>query len=438
VTSARLAPLVLLVSLALLPAPSGRGQGAEGGSDVTRTRAAIAVPEAPARVRVSRVGVGEMTLRWRDRSSGESRYEVGLQAPGRPESIVRRPPNSTALESRGLRPGTRYRLRVRACGPAGCSRWSKARRQATLLAPLGAPYPALGRCPVFPDPPPTLSPSSPGLGSQAAWHQDISLAPLDPRSARIIAEINLNGDELRPAFGSGPEHGFPYVVVPGRQPKVPVRIAADGYPQESDFGRAPVPPHSPIEPGRDQHVLVVDRRHCELYELYGARYVGHVRNAWRARSTARFDLRSKRRRPHGWTSADAAGLPIFAGLVRYEEVAAGEIDHALRVNVARTRRAYVHPATHFASRHCGQNLPPLGMRLRLRAGYPTIGLGPQARVIAEALKRYGLIVTDNGGNWFFTGTTDHRWDDIDLSGLRQISGSDFEVVQSAHPPVTPC
>jgi hypothetical protein len=437
VISARLAPLALLISLALLPAPSGRGQGAEG-SDVTRTRAAAVVPKPPTKVRVSQLGVSEMTLRWRDRYGGESRYEVGLQAPGRPESIVRRPRNSTALVSRGLRPGTRYRQRVRACGPAGCSRWSKARPQATLLGPYGAPYPELGRCRIFPDPPPALPPTSPALGTQAAWHQDISLAPPDPRSAQIIAQINLNGDELRPAFGSDPEHGFPYVVVPGRQPKVPVRIAADGYPDESDFGRAPIPPHAPIQPGRDQHVLVVDRWHCELYELYGARYVGNLRNAWRARSTARFDLRSKRRRPRGWTSADAAGLPIFAGLVRYDEVAAGEIDHAMRVNFARTRRAYIHPATHYASSHCEQNLPPLGMRLRLRADYPTIGLGPQARVIAEALKRYGLIVTDNGGNWYFTGTTDPRWDDIDLSGLRQISGGDFEVVQSAHPPVTPC
>jgi hypothetical protein len=254
-----------------------------------------------------------------------------------------------------------------------------------------------------------------------------------------VNQIAQDGpDELHPDFGEDPDYGLPYVVVPGVQPDVPVGIGPGGYPDESDFGPAPVPPRAPVEVGSDRHVLVVDRVACELYELYRGEYRDGTRNRWRADSTAFFDLTSPLLRPDGFTSADAAGLPIFPGLVRFDEVAAGAIDHAIRVTFDATRRAFLRPATHYASSSCDPDRPAMGMRLRLKAGYDLAGLDGQAWVIAVALKRYGMIVADNGSNWFITGATDSRWNDDDLNRLKDIPGSAFEVVRSRATEVTPC
>lgn len=296
------------------------------------------------------------------------------------------------------------------------------------------PYPALGPCPVFPDPPASLSPRAPSLPTEAAWNQDISKAPRDPRSNAYIDYINAHGgDHLHPDFGSPRPYGFPYSVVDSGQPQLPIHYTA--YGSESDPGPFPIPPRAPVEGGNrsdgDRHVLVVDRAACKLYELYRAFYVAKPRPHWNVDSGTEWDLRSAARRPEGWTSADAAGLPIFPGLVRYDEVAAGRLDHAIRVTFESTRSAWVHPASHCAGDTSNPSAPPMGLRLRLKASYGLGGFSGAAKTIAEAMKRYGLIVADNGSNWFFSGTSDRRWDDENLSRLKRIPGSAFEVVKSA-------
>jgi hypothetical protein len=295
------------------------------------------------------------------------------------------------------------------------------------------PYPALSPCPVFPDPPASLSSRAPSLPTEAAWNQDISKAPRDPRSSAYIAYINSHGgDHLHPDFGSPRAYGFPYSVVGAGQRKLPIHYSA--YGDESDPGPFPVPAKAPVEGGNgsdgDRHVLVVDRAGCKLYELYRAFYVAKPRAHWSADSGTEWDLRSGARRPEGWTSADAAGLPIFPGLVRYDEAASGHIDHAIRVTVESTRDAWVHPASHCAGDTSDPSAPPMGLRLRLKAGYGLGRFSGAARTIALAMKRYGLIVADNGSSWFFSGTSDKRWDDENLNQLKQIPGRAFEVVKS--------
>ena len=206
------------------------------------------------------------------------------------------------------------------------------------------------------------------------------------------------------------------------QRKVRVRFE---YADESDRGPYPIPRNVKIEGGGDRHAIVVDRDRCRLYELYALR---RTPAGWRAGSGAIWSLRSNRLRPAGWTSADAAGLPILPGLARYDEVARGRIDHALRVTVRESRRAYVYPARHFASDSRDPDLPPMGLRLRLRGDYPTAGFPRQARIVLEALKRYGLLVADNGTSWYVTGAPDPRWRNDDLRTLERVRGSDFEVV----------
>jgi hypothetical protein len=296
------------------------------------------------------------------------------------------------------------------------------------------PYPGLGACQVFPDPPASLSPRAPSLPDQAAWNQDISKAPRDPRSTAYIAYINGHGgDRLHPDFGSPRPYGFPFAVVGPRQRKLPVHYTA--YGGESDPGPFPVPGPAPVEGGNgsdgDRHVLAVDRGACRLYELYRASYAPRPKPHWNAGSGAEWDLTSTALRPEGWTSADAAGLPIFPGLVRYDEVAGGRLEHAIRVTLESTRDAYVHPAVHCAGDTGSAAAPPMGLRLRLKAGYGLGGFGGPARTIAEAMKRYGLIVADNGSNWFFSGSSDRRWDDESLNQLKRIPGAAFEVVESA-------
>ncbi len=296
------------------------------------------------------------------------------------------------------------------------------------------PYPSLGVCPVFPAPPASLPATAPSQPNESAWNQDISKAPVDPRSSAYISYIDSHGgDHLHPDFGSPRAYGFPYAVVGARRHKLPIHYTA--YGDESDPGPFPVPKGAPVEGGQrnsgDRHVLVVDRSSCMLYELSRAFFVPRPRPHWNADAGVSWNLRSVALRPDSWTSADAAGLPIFPGLVRYDEVASGQIDHAIRVTFDSTRNAWINPASHCAGDTSDPNAPPMGLRLRLKAGYGLGGLGGDARVIAEALKRYGLIVADNGSNWFFGGSSDRRWNDENLDQLKRIPGSAFQVVKSA-------
>lgn len=262
------------------------------------------------------------------------------------------------------------------------------------------------------------------------WNTPIDQEPVDPNSANIIASIGLNKN-LHPDFGAnwnGGPFGIPYVVVPGNQPRVPMTF---DYDDESDPGPYPIPPNPPIEGGPnssgDRHILVIDRDNKELWETF---YSFPNGNGWHCGSGAKFNLNSNALRPAGWTSADAAGLPIFPGLVRYDEVVLnGEINHAIRFTVSRSRRAYVHPARHWASSSTDVNRPPMGMRVRLKASFNISSYPPSAQVILRALKKYGMIVADNGSDWFMSGAPDARWDDGELNTLKQVKGSDFEVVK---------
>lgn len=298
------------------------------------------------------------------------------------------------------------------------------------------PYPDLGGCPVFPQPPASLSPHAPSLPNQAAWNQDISGAPVAPNSTAVISYINAHGgDRLHPDFGSPRAYGFPYAVVGAGQRRLPIHYTA--YGDESDPGPFPIPANAPVEGGRhsngDRHVLAVDRATCTLYELGRAFFEAKPLPHWDADAGTRWDLRSTSLRPDSWTSADAAGLPIFPGLIRYEEVAAGHVYHAIRVTFDSTRNAWIHPGSHCAGDTSNPAAPPMGMRLRLKAGYGLGSFSGAAKVIATALKHYGMIVADNGSNWYFGGTSDRRWDDEDLDQLKQIPGNAFQVVKSAAP-----
>jgi hypothetical protein len=262
------------------------------------------------------------------------------------------------------------------------------------------------------------------------WNEDISQKPVDPNSDMLIAGIGPN-KSLHPDFGTvyqGAPNGIPYVVVPGSQPKVPVKFQ---YDDESDPGPYPIPQDPPIEGGSqssgDRHILAIDRDNWKLYELFAAYPDG---KGWRAGSGAIFDLNSNTLRPAGWTSADAAGLPIFPGLVRYDEVAEQKaILHALRFTVKRTRRAYVEPARHYASKATDAKLPPMGMRVRLKADFNISGFPAEVQVILRALMKHGMFLADNGGDWFISGAPDKRWNDGRLQTLKQVQGKSFDVVQ---------
>ncbi|MDQ6914308.1 MAG: hypothetical protein M3155_00680 [Actinomycetota bacterium] len=283
---------------------------------------------------------------------------------------------------------------------------------AATAAVGAAPGPRLGGCPVFP--------------ASNAWNRDVSRAPVDGRSDAYVRAIDSHGNHfLHADFGGGGAYGIPFRVVPRSQPRVPIRFTA--YGDESDRGPYPIPPNAPVEAGSDRHVLVAQRGTCKLFELYGAQRSG---NGWAAGSGAVFDLRSNRQRPAGWTSADAAGLPILPGLARYDEVRAGVIRHALRFTVEDTQRAYVAPARHLASSDPNPDLPPMGLRLRLKASYPLGRFHGASLVILRALKRYGMLVADNGSSWFVTGAADRRWNDPDLNQLKTVPGSAFEAVRS--------
>ena len=273
------------------------------------------------------------------------------------------------------------------------------------------------------------------FSSDSLWNQDISGAAVDPNSSAIInfigSSVGMHAD-----FGSGQYQGsnigIPYSVVGGSQ--APVGITFTAYGSESDPGPMPVPGNAPIEgdpnPGNgDRHVLVLDNSNCFLYELFSA--VPNGNGSWNAASAAVWDLLSdgNTQRPWTWTSADAAGLPIFPGLVRYDEVAAGQIQHAIRVTLQDSRAAAVLPATHWAANSTSANAPPMGMRMRLKANYDISGFSPQVQVILSAMKKYGLIMADNGSSMYISGAPDSRWDNDALHNLGQVPASAFEVVK---------
>ena len=300
-----------------------------------------------------------------------------------------------------------------------CNGWTAADAGAPrkrLRAQPAAIGPTLAGCPMFP--------------ADSIWNARVDTLPLDPGSASFIATIGP-GVGLHPDFGSGSWDGgpigIPFVLVPGSQ--APAAIAFD-YEDESDPGPYPIPPDPPIEGGResdgDRHVLVVDRDRCLLYETWST--YSQLDGTWRAGSGAVFDLGSHELRPDTWTSADAAGLPILPGLVRYDEVAAGAIRHAIRFTAARTRRAYVWPARHYASSSTDPARPPMGQRFRLRATFDLAPFPPAVRTILMAMKLYGIILADNGSNWYVSGVPDERWDNDALRALKQVKGSDFEAV----------
>ena len=290
--------------------------------------------------------------------------------------------------------------------------------------------PMISGCPVFP--------------TDNAWNADVSNYCVDPNSDQYIASINQDRQYLHPDFGTNSTYGIPFVVVPSSQPLVTVTF--NQYPAESDPGPGcmltgagcyPFPPDAPVEGGNlstgDRHVVALladpTNHNCTLYEVWRG-FKDANDNNWTAANGAVFNLYSDTLRPDGWTSADAAGLPILPGLVRYDEVAAGEIKHALRFTVAQSQAGYIYPATHFASSSTNPALPPMGLRLRLKASYNISTYTGEALVILTALKKYGMIVADNGSSWFISGAPDPRWNDTELEELKNVPGSAFEVVET--------
>jgi len=261
------------------------------------------------------------------------------------------------------------------------------------------------------------------------WHENVSKLPVSPLSGAYIASIDAGGF-LHPDFGSNLTYGIPYAVVPRSQAKVPIHFTA--YGAQSDKGPYPIPRGAPVEGGAgssgDRHVLVLQAGACKLYELYDAH--PNPDGSWNAGSGAIFNLRSDKLRPDGWTSADAAGLPIFAGLIRYDEIQRGYINHAIRFTAPQTQAGFIHPATHFASSSTNPDLPPMGLRLRLKASFDITRFPRVARIILRAMQTYGLILADNGSPWYFQGATDPRWNDNQLDTLKSVPGSAFEVVQT--------
>ncbi len=355
-------------------------------------------------------------LAWKDRASGETRYEVrrtGLRA------TLKR--NRTSYTDRKVKAGKTYRYSVRPCRARQCA---KARTvKLTLASPKLPPAPA-------PAPPGGVFAGSPTIGAcpilpkDNPWNTDVSTAPVDTSHDYIGS---LSGMVLWPDFGGGGQYGIPYVSVPFTQPLVPVSFDEE---DESDPGPYPTPLDAPVEGGGDRHVLTLRQGDCKLFELYAADRQG---SGWHAYSGAVWDLRSNALRPEGWTSADAAGLPILPGLARRDEADAGAINHALRITVPTTQKAYIHPATHWASSNTDPNQPPMGLRLRLKASYDISGLHGQAHAVAQALKTYGALVADNGGGSpkvFVSGANDPGWNDDDLNAIKTIPASALEAVQT--------
>jgi uncharacterized protein (TIGR03437 family) len=288
---------------------------------------------------------------------------------------------------------------------------------ALVLAAKGQPH--IGGCEVFP--------------SNNIWNTPVDKLTVDPNSNQYVTTIGANAP-AHPDFGSGlyagEPIGIPFMTVPGTQPKVSVTFQ---YSDESDPGPYPIPSNVPIEGGArssgDRHVLVIDQDNCILYEMWSS--YPQPDGSWQAGSGATFHLKSNALRPAGWTSADAAGLPIFPGLVRYDEVAAGEILHAIRFTAPQTRNTYIWPARHEASDLTATHFPPMGQRFRLKANFDVSGFAPPVQVILRALQKYGMILADNGSSWFLSGAPDDRWDNDVLHQITQLQGSDFEAVNES-------
>ncbi|HEV2593028.1 MAG TPA: hypothetical protein VGU02_14165 [Gaiellaceae bacterium] len=288
------------------------------------------------------------------------------------------------------------------------------------LSAAAAPKPVtIAGCPIFP--------------ASNPWNQRVDTLPVAANSAQLIASIGLDCP-VHADFGSGlydgQQIGIPYVVLHGN--KIPKSRVAFDYADESDKGPYPIPRNVPIEgephpDDGDRHALIVDRDTCKLYELYA---LHRTSTGWAAGSGAIWSLRSNKLRPAGWTSADAAGLPILPGLARWADAATGSINHALRFTVERTRKAYIYPARHYASSSTDPSLPPMGLRVRLKASFDISKFPPQARIVLTALKRYGMILADNGSNWFISGAPSSHWSNDQLHTLGQVTGADFEIVKS--------
>jgi hypothetical protein len=356
-------------------------------------------------------------LAWKDRATGETRYEVrrtGVRA--------RLKRNRTTWTDRKVAAGRIYRYSVRPCRRSRCAPARKVKVTMPAPTPPGttgpespappdafAGSPTIGGCPVFPKDNP--------------WNTDVSSAPVDTSHDYVGS---LGSMVLWPDFGGGGQYGIPYVSVPLTQPLVPISFdVAD----ESDAGPYPTPLDAPVEGGGDRHVLTLRQGDCKLFELYAAAREG---GGWHAYSGAVWDLRSNALRPERWTSADAAGLPMLPGLARRDEADAGVIAHALRITVPTTQKAYTHPATHWASSSTDPDQPPMGLRLRLKAGYDISGLRGQAHAVAQALKTYGAIVADNAGSArvYVGGAVDPGWNDDDLNGIKGIPASALEAVRT--------
>jgi hypothetical protein len=281
--------------------------------------------------------------------------------------------------------------------------------------------PAARHCPVFP--------------ASNPWNQRVDKLPVAANSAQLIASIGLDSP-VHADFGSGKWDGgpigIPFDVVSAKTPLSRVSFL---YADESNRVRYPIPRNVHIEGGLhatgDRHAILVDKSSCRLYELYDLRRTSH---GWTAGSGAVWNLRSNHLRPAGWTSADAAGLPMFPGLARWDEVSRGVIDHALRFTAPQTRRAYVYPARHYASDSTDPSLPPMGLRVRLKASVNIASFPRQARVVLRALQRYGMILADNGSPWYISGAPDRHWSNDDLHSLGRVTGADFEVVDTSSLP----
>ena len=379
----------------------------------------VATP-AQARLRAvaglkAKASAAGVKLTWRDRSRGETRYEVRRK--GR---RVRLRANRRRFTDRRTRPATRYRYMVRPCRRKRCAKARRVtvRTRARAGAPGSGPgpggdafagSPVIGGCPVFP--------------ARNPWNTDVSRAPLVTSHDYIGS---LGSMTLWPDFGGGGRYGIPFVSVPFTQPLVPVSFeVAD----ESDPGPYPIPLDAPVEGGGDRHVLTLRQGDCKLFELFAAEREG---TGWHASSGAVWDLRSNALRPERWTSADAAGLPILPGLARREEADGGVIRHALRITIPRTQRAYIHPATHWASSENDPDLPPMGLRVRLKGSYDISGLRGHGRAVAVALKTYGALVADNAGSSrvYVGGAVDAGWDDEALNGIKSIPAGALEAVRT--------
>jgi hypothetical protein len=291
-----------------------------------------------------------------------------------------------------------------------------------LTGATASSSPTIAGCPVFP--------------ASNPWNQKVDALPVAANSAQLIASMGVGGS-VHADFGNGLYNGsrigIPYVVV--HATSTPKSRVTFEYADESDKGLYPIPQNVPVEgyPGHadqgDRHVLIVDRDACTLYELSG---MSKRNGAWSGWSGAIWNLRSNAVRPAGWTSADAAGLPILPGLARWNgDAASGTIKHALRFTAERTRRAYIYPARHYASSLTDPSLPPMGLRVRLKAGVNIATLPPQARIVAQALKTYGMILADNGSNWYLGGAPSPKWSNMELHALGRLTGADFEVVDTS-------